>query len=212
MKKLLVLTSLVLVMTTGCGVVNQSTEISADKEVMTITLQNKEDRVNYLKQHITNEVGLEELTMQVIDELLLLPDWLYVDFFEEGETFVITDTMPEGHKTATGNFNGRYDGQEIIDGTAVISINTNWGMDYSVLHEVGHYYYYEFGVVNDTEFKNCYSEMQKFVDEFCKGDSYYLDEREFFAEAFSNYIKGNIDSTEYPLIVEEFDRVMETYN
>lgn len=212
MKKLLILTSLVLVMTTGCGAVNQGTEIDADKKVITITFENKEDRVNYLKQHITNEVGLEEYTMQAIDELLLLPDWLLVDYFEDGEALVITDTMPEGHKTATGNFNGRYDGQEIIDGTAVININTHWGMDYSVLHEVGHYYYYEFGVVNDTEFSRCYSEMQKFVDELCGGNSYYLDEREFFAEAFSNYMKGNLNDAEYPLIVAEFERVLETYN
>lgn len=148
----------------------------------------------------------QEYTEIVGKELKVLPDWLLQDFYDYGGKLIVGKTMPKGHENKAGAFVGVFSQGVLREGTARIYINEAFQNEHAVYHEIGHYFYYRYSIF-DNKFVFDQGEMKRFVKEFCYGNSYYLDEKEFFAESFNRFFQGKLTEENYPVTVSQLNEL-----
>lgn len=140
------------------------------------------------------------------DQLEKVPYWIIQDFYDYGGKIGVTENMPEGFENKAGAFKGVFRKDELREGTARIYLNKVIQSDFAVIHEIGHYFYYRYHIY-DNKFVFDKDEMIRFVNELCNGNSYFLERKEFFAEAFSMYLQGKLTEEGYPVTVSQLSEL-----
>ena len=159
---------------------NHNTLVSAEN----IELDNtKYD--NYIK---TDGDIDKEILNYLKNKLILIPDSILHSYFNSGGSIIITDkNIAETYYNDynIGKIVGLHDNRKNV----IYISNTEYAIDYSLVHEFGH--------VLDSmtnwdsmkeDFKNIFSEEKEKLEVYSVDNHYKTNEREFFAEVFQEYI------------------------
>lgn len=155
------------------------------------------DRNEKIKSIIVWETDYsKKLEKLIIYNLNLLPDsiidgWLSIDcsivvcpnikgYLDDDTVLNISDNL---HTTAYNVVST--EGDEVISSDIYI-LGSSKIINSSLLHEMGHYVYYEyFGAATDYILPSYEAECAEFIENECAGLSYYMVPNEYFAEIFS---------------------------
>lgn len=179
-----------------------------EQEVVFISDEARDSSIRSLVRNDAELAGAEE---KVIEELLLMPEWLWKRYLQKEGAIIITSVMPENNKGFVATFEGELDKKGVKRGTAKITINANKGIEYNLVHEMMHFFCYEFDVDLKRVFLSCSQEMDRFVKEYCSNNNYYKVEKELFAEVGNLYFHKVLKPEEYPLMYGFFKNLIESF-
>ena len=179
--------------------------------VKVITYETKAERDEIIKSVIEWETNYdEEVEAEILKNMNMVPDaildrWLSLDshiivcppvvgYLEENH-IENANKDDEGYATA---FNRVTRTGDMVTGSKIYVLGTSYYVALSLLHEMGHYVYYEqFGFKTEYTLPNLETHGKAFVDAEKQGYEYYLSTKEYFAEMFDYTVLNGV-STEYP--------------
>lgn len=157
------------------------------------TFLTKEEKVRFLNSRIINESEVaDDIVDTAVNEMLKLPDGVWTDFFRNHGEIRLTYDMPVSEEgEVVGSFtvrNATY---------CEILIHPDY-VEYSLLHEAGHYIYYINRVARDEQYKTCLPERSSTIDGVLSGEVYFSSEKEYFAEMTKLYFQGELKEEDAP--------------
>lgn len=156
----------------------------------------------YLQSVIEDTTNSPEAVSKAIDELFLLPDKVWTQFYRNGGDIIITYDLPSDD--AVGSFGIPY------IGCYRIFVSPDY-IEYALLHEFGHYLGYAKGVLRDSDYKNCLSERDKAIDGVLDSNTYFETDSEYFAELTKLYLHNKLDKSEYPLFTAYIEKLLSDF-
>lgn len=148
----------------------------------------EEDKIDY-KEYIATEGAIDDSTVEYLNsKLKLIPEKLVLKYFEQNGKILLTDKDISNtyyKEYNFGNVIGIHDAKKNI----VYISNSEHAIDNALIHEFGH-------VLDSltswesmsTTFINIFNSEKDTLDVYSVDNHYKKNEREFFAEAFQQYI------------------------
>jgi hypothetical protein len=140
----------------------------------------------------------ERLENQIIYNLNLLPDSILDSWLNTDCRIVVCPNIKgylDNDVTSNTNISDNYyttayntisiKGENVI-GSKIYILGSSQIIESSLLHEIGHYVYYEyFGATTNYVLPNYETDCSRFIENECDGATYYTSEYEYFAEIFA---------------------------
>lgn len=178
-------------------------------QVSEYATHSNEDRNETIKSIIVWDTDYSErLENLVVYNLNLLPESILESWLETDCSVVVCPNL-KGYLDAdiaselTGNSHSTAynvistSGDEVV-GSDIYILGSSQIINSSLLHEIGHYVYYEyFGATTDYVLPNHETDCARFVETERDGHAYYLETEEYFAEIFAYTVLQGVNE-EYP--------------
>lgn len=177
--------------------------IGYEKQYQFATYEEKEA---FIRSQVINEANVSDDLIDVaVLEVLKLPENLWIKFFKDGGKIRITYHMPE---SASGIVAGSF---MIRNRTYCEVLLRPEYIEYSLLHEFGHYLYEIENIKNDKHYAACRIEMGYAFSAVLSDNNYFCTEEEYFAEMTKFYLEDKLQKEDAPIFYAYLEDILRKY-